>query len=525
MEESPRIEVWSPAWLPAPRGTASNAAALLVIAGVALAIRLYLSLTSFCISGDGVAYLAMAQGFAGGDAAAVLRSVFSPLYPLMVAGMHWVVPDWELAGNLVSALMGTAAVVTIYAMTREVFARRDLALGAAALAAIHPDLAGYSASVRTEAGYVFLTTATVWLLIRSLRSRRHGIAAMAGVLGGLAYLYRTEAIGLAMVGIAGLIAAALIWRQCEFGWAMGAAAIFAAGFLAIAAPYLVYLRLSIGHWSVGREFTAAMMYGMADAARNGEAWRNLGYSGSISPFTPLFADPQLYFRKVTSDLAVSAYNFVQALDPILAVALAAGLWRRGRGLLGNFGEAFLAAIVVFYYCGFAFSYTGTRFMVHLIPFTFGWVVVGLEAVAAVAARIARGVGWRIPAEVIPIAVALALIPRTLWPIGYDMRGIRYAGQAIARRQAKPDAVVAHDGRIAWYAGARFVPLPDRSRGGLCEWIATQDRAGYLVINDREERRIGAAHTAACLEFLARYPRGSSGYYDLFAIVPAIGAKP
>jgi hypothetical protein len=496
-----------------------------VIAGVALTIRLYLSLTSFCISGDGVAYLAMAQGFASGDPAVVLRSVFSPLYPLMVAGMHSIVPDWELAGNLVSALMGTAAVATIYLMTREVFARRDLALGAAALAAIHPELAGYSAAVRTESGYVFLTTGTVWLLMRSSRTRRPGIAAMVGVMGGLAYLYRTEAIGLAMAAPAGLIAAALIWRQCESGWALGAVSFIAVGFLAVAGPYLVYLRVSLGHWSVGREFTAAMMYGMADAARNSEAWRNLGYSGSISPFAPLFADPQIYFRKVASDFAVSAYNFVQALNPILAVALAAGLWRRGRGLMGNFGEAFLAAIVVFYYCGFAFSYTGTRFMVHLIPFTFGWVVIGIEAAAAAAARTARGAGWRMPAEVIPIAVALALLPRTLWPIGYDMRGIRYAGQAIARRQAKPDAVVAHDGRIAWYAGARFVPLPDRSLGELCEWIATLDHAGYLVIDDREERRLGAVHAVDCLEFLDRYPRGGSGYYDLFAIVPAIEAKP
>jgi hypothetical protein len=525
MEKSPRKEVWSPAWLPASQATATNAAPLVVIAGVALAIRLYLSLTVFCISGDGVAYLRMAQGFAGGDAAAVLRSVFSPLYPLMVAGMHSVLPDWEFAGNMVSALMGTAAVVTIYAMTREVFERSELALGAAALAAIHPELAGYSASVRTEAGYVFLTTGTVWLLMRSLRTGRRGIAATAGVLGGLAYLYRTEGIGLAIAAMAGLIAAALVWRQGEFGWAIGAAAFFAAGFLAIAGPYLVYLRVSLGHWSVGREFTAAMMYGMADAARNGEAWRNLGYSANISPFTPLLADPQIYFRKVLSDLAVSAYNFVQALDPILAVALAAGLWRRGRGLMKNFGEAFLAAIVVFYYCGFAFSYTGTRFMVHLIPFTFGWVMIGVEAAVVTGASIARNAGWRMPAEVIPIAVALALLPRTLWPIGYDMRGIRYAGQAIARRQVKPDAVVAHDGRIAWYAGARFVPLPDQSPGGLCGWIATQDHAGYLVINDREERRIGVARTTSCLEFLARYPRGGSGYYDLFAIVPAIGAKP
>jgi len=525
MEGTPSQEGWFSTWLAGRAGATAVTVPLAAITGVALAIRLYLSLTSFCISGDGVAYLVMAREFAAGDTGALLRSVFSPLYPVLIAALHWVVPDWEVAGNLVSALAGSAAVMTIYAMTREVFARRDVALGAAGLAAIHPELAGYSASVRTEAGYIFLMTGTVWLLIRSVRTRRVRTAAAAGALGGLAYLYRTEAIGLPMVGIAALAAASLVWRECEIRWTIAAAAVFAAAFLVIAGPYLVYLRVSTGHWSVGREFAAAMMYGMGDAARNGEAWRHLGYARGVSPWTPLFADPQLYLKKVGSDLASSAYNFVQALDPMLAMFLAVGLWRRGRALLASFGEALLAGLIVFYYCGFAFSYTGTRFMVHLIPFTFGWVIIGLEDVAATAARVANGAGWRIPPYAIPVAAALVLLPRTLWPIGYDMRGIRYAGLAIAHRQAKPSAVVARDGRIAWYAGARFVLLPERTPGGLCEWIARQERAGYLVINDHEARGLGLSHTASCLEFLARYPRGGSGYYDVFAIASSNGAKP
>src|SRR5579863_1895929 len=116
-----------PRWLPraledCPRGTAL---ALTVL--VALAIRLYLSLTSYCIAGDGVAYLAMAREFAAVAPAQALASVFSPLYPLIIAAAHPLIHDWELAGSLISAVLGSAAVVTVYLMTRAAFERDDLA--------------------------------------------------------------------------------------------------------------------------------------------------------------------------------------------------------------------------------------------------------------------------------------------------------------------------------------------------------------------------------------------------------------
>src|ERR1700686_3681652 len=129
-----------PTWLPRALYDCPTGTALVLTVLIALAIRLYLTLTNFCISGDGVAYLGMAREFAAGLPAQALASVFSPLYPWIVAGVHRLIPDWELAGSLVSAILGSAAVATVYLMTREAFARDDLAIGAAVLTAIHPQL-------------------------------------------------------------------------------------------------------------------------------------------------------------------------------------------------------------------------------------------------------------------------------------------------------------------------------------------------------------------------------------------------
>lgn len=534
---------------------------LLCVLGLGLAIRLYLVLMSFCISGDGVAYLTMARQFALGEWRAGLGAVYSPLYPAFVALMHKCVADWEIAGSSVSAIFGTAAIATTYLMTREVFGH-EVGLGAAVLIAFHPQTAGYSASVRTEAGYFFWTTAACWLLLKSLNERRISFAACAGMAAGVSYLYRTEAIGLLPLGIVLFIAAGWFWKHAARGWALTAACGFAGLFVVIAAPYIAYLRSATGHWSIGREFTAAMMYGIGDAAPNGEHWRRIGWSATASPIRTIFEHPRLYADKLGQYSVESVYNFVQALGPLLMVMLAIGICARRhallpRGLLkrslipsptrrsslepeikstpgegkmamvpdpsgsalavkdSHLSEVFLGAIVLFYFCGFTLSYTGTRFMVHLIPFVAGWVVIGIIVVSE---RVSTWCGYNHKAVSAAVwaAVLLTLLPSTLWPNGYDMRGLRYAGQDIARMTRGPVAVAARDGRVAYYAGARLIELPSPPPADLCGWLHSE-HTDFLMMGEHDEDLFKLGPAQSCLDFLKRYPRYRSGYYDLYAV--------
>lgn len=488
---------------------------MIVLCG--FAIRIYLSLTSYCIAGDGAAYIGMAREFAAGRWRAPLGAVFSPLYPLLIAGLHLLVTDWELAGNLVSALLGTGAILSVYLLMREVFGGGHLALGAAALTAIHPDLAAYSASVRTESGYIFLTTMAVWLLLRAVRETRVPMALLAGLVAGAAYLYRTEAIGLIGLGAVYPLGAALGWRRPLVGKASVLGIVFVTAASLLAVPYMLFLHAATGSWSVGREFTAAMMFGLGSVARDPAAWRRQGFAAGASPLVALVHNPWLYLAKVRADFCVSFYNFVQAGGPVVIFLLVLGGWTRGRRILATAAEAFLALVVIFYFCGFALSYTGARFMIHLIPYTLGWVIIGLATFTAWIRRIAQAAGWRIPAAAPAVAVALMLLPQTLWPIGYDMRGVRYAGARIAAANHEGRAVVARDGRVAWYAGARFVALPVGPVASLCDWLAPPRDAGYVLIGDRDERQFAITPGTACLQFLKRYPRYGTGYYDLFAV--------
>ena len=113
-------------------------------------------------------------------------------------------------------------------------------------------------------------------------------------------------------------------------------------------------------------------------------------------------------------------------------------------------------------------------------------------------------------------VLLTLLPRTLWPNGYDLRGLRYAGEDIAQMTRVPVAVAARDGRVAYYAGARLIELPSAPPVDLCGWLQAE-HADFLMTGEHDERLFNVAHSLSCLNFLKRYPRYGSGYYDLYSV--------
>ena len=484
---------------------------------VGLAIRIWLSLTSFCVSGDGPAYIGMARSFADGDWRTPLGAVFSPLYPLLMAGMHRLIPDWEINGNLLSAILGTGAIGSIYLLTKEVFADSKIALGAAALTAIHPDLAALSASVRTEAGYIFFTTLAVWLILRATREGSLPLAAGAGAVVGLAYLYRTEAVGLILLNAIFPALSALLWQRDRFARSIVLGLVSLAAASALVAPYVFFLHAATGHWTIGRELDVVILLGLGAASPNKSHFESFAFSAHVSPLTELMSHPRLYLSKVREDLVDSFYNLLQAEGPLVAILLAIGLWKRGRRLFRNPAEAFLLFLVLSYFGGFALTRTGTRFLIHLIPYTFGWVIIGLAALTEYIQTLGDSLSWLVP-ELLPAAVlALILLPQALWPIGYDMRGARYAGEEIARRNAHAGSVIARDGRVAWYANAHFLALPTSKVTSFCDWLAAQNNPGYVLIGEHDERQFGITPRTSCLGFIKRYPRYGSGYYDLYAV--------
>jgi Dolichyl-phosphate-mannose-protein mannosyltransferase len=494
----------------------SNGAILAAITGLALAIRVYLSVTSYCISGDGVSYVLMARDFADGRTARALESVFPPLYPYLIMLAHRAIGDWELAGDLVSSVLGALTCIAVFHLVREQLGRRDLAIGASVLAAIHPGLADYSASVRTEAGYIFFAITAAALILSGIRRRRLGAIAIAGAVSGIAYTYRSEAIAMPVFVAGFMIAGAVLWRRWTLGWGAAAAATFVALFLVTGGPYLALLNLGSAHFVFSREFKAAVLFGMGDVTRNKELWHTLAYRGDATIFTPFAIAPSLVLRKFARELVLSPYYFVAAMGVLLSAILAWGIAVRGRAILSRWADGFLVLLILFYTAGFAISYPGPRFMLHLVPFTLGWLMLGLDDLARRVGESALGA--RVPAGALAGLVAIVLLPQTLTPIGRDLSAYRYAGEEIARTTPGARAVVANDERTAFYADARWVLTPDQPpKPDWCGWLEARGDGVYLMVSDKDATRLGIADDLPCLRLIKRYARDRTRHFDLYKV--------
>ena len=70
------------------------------------------------------------------------------------------IPDWELAGILISILFGALLVLPVFYLGKEIFGER-VGILSGVIVAVHPFLNSYSGSVLTESTYYFLVAMIV----------------------------------------------------------------------------------------------------------------------------------------------------------------------------------------------------------------------------------------------------------------------------------------------------------------------------------------------------------------------------
>ena len=89
---------------------------------ISFLLKLFLFFTDAVINSDGVLYLQAAQMIAEGRLIQSLSLYPMPAYPILIALVHTVVPDWILAAKLLSLVTAATITVPIYFLTALLFA-------------------------------------------------------------------------------------------------------------------------------------------------------------------------------------------------------------------------------------------------------------------------------------------------------------------------------------------------------------------------------------------------------------------
>jgi 4-amino-4-deoxy-L-arabinose transferase-like glycosyltransferase len=219
------------------------------VAILALAVRVaWLQVGAHVIEDEGTNYARVGENIAAGRGYLGLdefgpQLIYPPLYPALIASGVELGLSSELAGRTVSLVAGVLATL-LFALLAQRMYGRAAGRWCGLLAALHPLLIGASVVVLAEMTYLALLLLGLLLIRSPLATMPRGYAVSSGLVFGLAYLCRPEALLVFAAIVA--VSTVLDWRR----WRSVAtsAALMAVAFLVVAVPYVAWLHAQTGQW-------------------------------------------------------------------------------------------------------------------------------------------------------------------------------------------------------------------------------------------------------------------------------------
>ncbi len=438
---------------------------LLGVVALGFLLRLWTLTALPLIETDGVGYVEIARQFQ--RSGSPFDPLFHPLYPLCIGALQPFVGDWELTGRLVSALFGTAVIVPTYGLTRALL-DRSAATITALLVAVHPGLVRSSASVLSEPLYTFLLVVGAWAGWRGLVATP-ALLAVSGALFGLAYLVRPEAV-LYVVGLSALapIAGVRAGRMRErLLWAGASLALF----LLLAGPYLVYLRGTLGHWTLSGKIIHNLVLDV-NVPASGQG--DLAFAARhASTLARRLAENVFLLEKYALGDLFPGVSILFLLPGILA-RVHESSWPTREGLLLALAVPPVATLVF---------HVESRVFLPSLPFLLPFLATGIVGVATWLSS-ARHRRWCLSGLVLVVVAGLA--PYTLRPVLRPEPGeavYRRVAQWVAASQPPGTAVMDRKPFVAFYSGRHFTPLVPVAPAELAS-AARRAGARLVVLDSR-----------------------------------------
>ncbi len=181
--------------------------ALLAIIVLSVFIKILLLLQASVVNRDAAVYIAAAQKFSCGMFAEGIQHYPMPLYPLLLAALHLIVPDWVLAGRLLSLLPLVLCLIPLYFLTLRLFDQHS-ARATALLFAVLPVFNTSVVGVVRDPLFLLLALGTLASVAQYNYHSSHRVLICAVALAVLATLIRIEGVILLA-----LVPALFVWEK------------------------------------------------------------------------------------------------------------------------------------------------------------------------------------------------------------------------------------------------------------------------------------------------------------------------
>jgi Dolichyl-phosphate-mannose-protein mannosyltransferase len=394
----------------------------------------------------------------------------------------------EVAGRTISIVAGSLVVFPVHLIARFMYGP-SLAIGAAALVGLHPYLIQLSTTVFSEPTYLTIVLTAIYTALRAMDGPTPQRLLFCGVLYGLAYLARPEALSYMVVATVFLTAHIAITGANRRRALLLRVLILPVGFALLAGPYVAWLSMETGHVilqgksSFNIPTEQRMQQGLSEYAAAFEiapdltprgTWMQSSLAAIQNNTVKTSELPALLMKRAKAVLRYDVETISRAsqFGSLSLFALAfAGLFARPWRVHLAVAQAHIALLLALVPVGQLFTYNfQERFLILFVPFMCIWAAMGV----ALLARWARGTWtalgfnrlYRSGASraVSAIAVAAVIAPSAASALKQltadrSSREIKEIIIDLAASRSAPMRIAATWTPPAFEAGADFVWLP------------------------------------------------------------------
>jgi 4-amino-4-deoxy-L-arabinose transferase-like glycosyltransferase len=470
------------------------------------------------IDPEGAEYARIAENLAAGKgyygiATPGKELMLPPLFPFLIAATSLLTHQAELAGRLVSMLMGTTLALTVFLLSRHLYGLPAASI-AALLAAVHPYLISMSATVYCESTYLTLILTAVYVSFRALQGRKTGAFLLAGVLYGLSYLTRPEAAIYPFVAVALTLVYVSLTDRHDLGRVALRSICMPATFLVLAAPYVLWLHEETGQWrlegksplnyTTGLRMLGALdqsevKYGVDNDLTERGVWIKSNLS-TIQDHRFKASEVVFYLRARLKQIANYLVGFTSQKSfgsPPLFLLAMYGLFRRPWHRELAVYQLFLLIILGFTSSALFFIfYLADRFLLLFVPVLTVWASKGILELARWAASTIGLLCGRIPKfpqlQVVLALTIAAAIPVISVPGAYDIHvsnrktvPLRIAGEWLNTYAPGPKTVMDIPTVLAFHAVATFVPFPYSDSDVAIRYMDKRN-VNFIVLSDYDD---------------------------------------
>ena len=440
--------------------------------------------------------------------------MFPPFFPVLLALSTFFTGSIDIAARLIPFLAGVLLVPVVFALGRVMYGPR-VALGAAALIALHPVLIDLSGSAYSESIYLLLMFAGLYCALRALDSGSLALTVCCGTLFGLAFLTRPEALFYPFVVLVVMLSTDLGTRWAR-RFAVRSICLFAP-IVILTAPYAAYISRETG--SLRLEGKSIMNYTIGERRNAGIPPHEaaLGIGPNLSEDGPQLSPNHFIAaarrapsaRELASYWVESARRNKKTLPDLLLSPPFGSLLVIGLMVLGLFSRpwhrprAVQEAVLIGVALGHLLLLLGlhlirTTYLLPLMAVLLFWVSKGVDEAARWGMGTARRAlaAYRPPARWLDASIRCvliaALVVQALWGMrwgtfddqGPNTRLLKDVGVWLDHYRPGDKRIMTLHPTVAYYSAGILLLMPVTTASLALQYVHLK-RPDFIVLFDRD----------------------------------------